>query len=207
MSGERLTFSLASLFGLLTLAAVGGAALNYRTSLWASVIVTVAVLILGFAVVLAVVARRKWRYFWIGFAVFGVGYMLLSFHPWFSNVGGRLLTTRLLAHGWALTDRDDRGGARQYPPFSVFESDEFFADDQGVAEEYSAVMIRSWLNSGNPVVNELRSYLFIGQSLFALSIGFLAGWLTSGLYTLRVRKERLEEARMDDDASTDSNAE
>ena len=71
MSSERVTFSLATLFGLLTLAAIGAAALNHCTSLWASIIVTITVLVLGSAVLLAVVARRKWRYSGIGCAVFG----------------------------------------------------------------------------------------------------------------------------------------
>jgi hypothetical protein len=94
--------SILGLMGVIVFVAVGFAALRYPTELWASVIFTLAGLILLVAVVKVVHQEGPGRSFWLGFSVFGWGHLLLAF---WSSIGfnstphlvpfPKLLTSRL----------------------------------------------------------------------------------------------------------------
>jgi hypothetical protein len=71
----RFRFSLLALFGFVTLAAVGCAALARPTMLWVTIIQGVVFACLFFAVLAAIYGQRASRAFWVGFAVVGWGYM------------------------------------------------------------------------------------------------------------------------------------
>lgn len=89
-------FSLVGLLGAVMLCAVAIASLRFANELWACVVFTATVAALSFGC-LALLCSIASRPLWIGFTLFGWGYLALAFGPWFGqNVGPFLLTTRLL---------------------------------------------------------------------------------------------------------------
>ena len=63
-------------------AAIGCAALRYSTDLWASGLFTFAVLLQMIAMLAVALRNGASRAVWIGFLVFGGGYLLLACGPW-----------------------------------------------------------------------------------------------------------------------------
>jgi hypothetical protein len=94
----RLRFSIATLLGVVGLAAVGFAALRSATEPWASATFTATVAVLSTAALGALLCRGRSRSAWIGLAVFGWIYLAVTFGPWPRNVVGPppLLTVTLL---------------------------------------------------------------------------------------------------------------
>ena len=78
----RFRFSLLGLMARVAYAALACAALRYSTETWASSIFTLAILSQMIAVLCVVLLRGQSRAAWIGFLVFGGGYLFLSSGPW-----------------------------------------------------------------------------------------------------------------------------
>lgn len=92
---SRPRFSIAGLMGLVVVVAVGVAALRSGSEDWAGIVLTLTLGLLGAAVLGAIYRTGPRRAFWVGFALFGWGYLALTYAPWFgSEVGPRLATTR-----------------------------------------------------------------------------------------------------------------
>jgi hypothetical protein len=95
MSGPHLT-----MVGLMVVVLIVGldlAALRSPTGLWASALFTMTSGLLVAAILGIVYRRGPRRAFWLGFALFGWTYLLVSDGPWFSaEVQPVLLTTRLI---------------------------------------------------------------------------------------------------------------
>jgi hypothetical protein len=101
-------FNLRFLFGVLTCAGVATYALIYATPFWAALSFTLCIGLMLAAIVVAVAAAGKARFFWLGFAIFGWGYWLVLHSPllameptsqnWRLNPEGAppLITTRYL---------------------------------------------------------------------------------------------------------------
>src|SRR4051812_18055312 len=90
--------SISGMMGVVAFIALGVLALREGTEVWAGAVFTVTVLLLLGAVLHAVHGRGLRRATWIGFALFGWTYLLLSFVPW-SGTGVKsppLPTARLL---------------------------------------------------------------------------------------------------------------
>lgn len=95
----RLRFSLASLVAAVFVIALWCAALRQSSKLWASALFTLTVGVLFIALLGAVYDRAGRRAFWLGFSLFGWGYHLFVFGPWFRSATNELLlTTRLLKY-------------------------------------------------------------------------------------------------------------
>src|SRR5689334_9877107 len=77
-------YSLAGLMVAVLVAAVGLAALRFATPMWASSVHTVFLGLLLAALLGACLATGRARAGWLGFAVFGWGYLLFGFTSWFS---------------------------------------------------------------------------------------------------------------------------
>jgi hypothetical protein len=75
-------FSLLGLMALVAYTALACAALRYATELWASSLFTLAVLLFLFAVLAIALRSGPTRAGWIGFVLFGGGYLLLANGPW-----------------------------------------------------------------------------------------------------------------------------
>jgi hypothetical protein len=87
-------FHIASVCGVVLFLGVGFAALRESTDLWDCAIFTLALGVLLVSILLAVHRSKKRRAFWIGFALFGWGYLVLSL---IRPIESRLLTTKALA--------------------------------------------------------------------------------------------------------------
>jgi hypothetical protein len=78
-------------------AALGVAAFRSDSDLWAAAVFTATLFTLAAAVLAAAQRRGTERAFWPGFALFGWGYLVVCYAPWFEqNVQPHLATTRLL---------------------------------------------------------------------------------------------------------------
>jgi hypothetical protein len=94
---RRFRFSIASLMTLVVFVAVSLAALRYVSPLWARALFSITWGILLAAVIGIIYRDGRRRAFWVGFALFGFGYLALSFGPWASaEVRPHLITTALL---------------------------------------------------------------------------------------------------------------
>lgn len=76
-------FSLRSLFAATGLVGLGTYALIYATTFWAVLAYTLCVILLFSAILLAVAASGRSRFFWLGFALFGWGYFAVLHSPFF----------------------------------------------------------------------------------------------------------------------------
>jgi hypothetical protein len=83
----RYRFTLAALMGAVALVAVGVAALRSPTALWASLVILLALGAICGATVGAILRRGPARGAWLGFAVFGWAYFLLTLSPWGGEYG------------------------------------------------------------------------------------------------------------------------
>jgi hypothetical protein len=85
------------MMGAVAVVAFACAALRSASDLWASTALTLAVSLLFVALLGVLFRRGESRAFWTGGALFGWGYLLLVFGPWFNtNVAPHLLSTKLL---------------------------------------------------------------------------------------------------------------
>src|SRR5689334_886367 len=88
-------FTIAGLLGVITVFGIGLAALREASELWDSGLFALTIGVLLVSILLVVHRQEGRRAFWVGFALFGWGYVTLSLVP---SVEPRLLTTRALAY-------------------------------------------------------------------------------------------------------------
>jgi len=93
-----LNYSIASLLGLVAFIALACVAVMNASPFWVRVTFSLALGATLVAVVGIVYRRNRTRAFWLGFLVFGGGYLLLS-GPWFSSIARpHLLTSELTSN-------------------------------------------------------------------------------------------------------------
>jgi len=81
-------YGLRWLFGTTTACAIATYALIYATPFWAEVVFTLTVAWLLAAIIFSVAARGRTRYFWLGFTLFGFGYLAVLHSPLFDSDAG-----------------------------------------------------------------------------------------------------------------------
>ncbi len=86
-------FSIRTLMAFIVLAAVGLAALRNANEDWAGMMLLTALSAVGVAVLGASLMRGRERAWWLGFAVFGGGYLSLSVGPWVGDPFRQQLVT------------------------------------------------------------------------------------------------------------------
>ncbi len=91
---RRIRFSIAGLMAAVAVAALAVAALRASTPAWAGAMLMLVWSVLGLAIVCAVYRPRGERTWWLGFALFGIGYLVLAF--WSEINFDSLPTTALL---------------------------------------------------------------------------------------------------------------
>ncbi len=89
---RSIRFSIAGLMGVVLVAAIGLAALRDATETWAGAMLLVTCGILALAVVGVVCRTESERAWWLGFALFGWGYLALAFWSWDNDRSPRLPT-------------------------------------------------------------------------------------------------------------------
>src|SRR5262245_35286087 len=92
---RRFRFTIARLLILILFCGLGFAALREANDLWDSSVLTLTVGVLLVSVLLAIHRPERRRAFWVGFALFGWGYLGSASIP---PVESRLLTTKGLAY-------------------------------------------------------------------------------------------------------------
>jgi hypothetical protein len=95
-------FSIAGLMAVVLVCGVAVAALRNASEIWAGILLLLTLGLLAAALLGVAYRREAGRAGWIGFALFGWGYLTLAFGPWFAEqVRPQLPTTRLLdyVHG------------------------------------------------------------------------------------------------------------
>jgi hypothetical protein len=90
-------FSIARLMALVALIALAFTAMRSGSELWSDAMLTATLASVMTAALGAVCCRGTARVAWAGFALFGSGYLALSFGPWFqAEIQPHLVTTHLL---------------------------------------------------------------------------------------------------------------
>jgi hypothetical protein len=92
----RPRISVAGLMLLILALGVGFVALRLASAAWAGVILFLTLGTLLTAVVGAIYRRQARRAFWLGFALFGWAYMIVTARIWIENDGPELISTMLL---------------------------------------------------------------------------------------------------------------
>ncbi len=90
---RSIRFSIAGLMGVVLLAAVGLAALRNSSETWAGVMLLLTCGVLALAIVGVICRAESERAWWLGFALFGWGYLALVFWSWNNDGSPRLPTT------------------------------------------------------------------------------------------------------------------
>jgi hypothetical protein len=207
MQGWRLRFHLGTLVILVLVLAVGLAALRESSDNWDSPIFTLTLGALLVSILLAVHRTARKRAFWVGFAIFGAGYLGLTLVP---SIESRLLTTKALAYldslvprwipagtGLAVADYDNDGKVDLYvinnlqpPVLYLSNGNDGFVDVSATAgvnlsgnqPPGSGTPLNSaglWLRGS---VGTTENFVRIGQSLFALIVALAGGQLSRHLY-------------------------
>jgi hypothetical protein len=203
----RASISIAGMLGVVLFGAVALAALRSGSDLWTSGVYTTALGVLGFATLGAVLRRGPVRAYWVGFAIFGWGYLALA-HG--AETRQRLLTTHLLDEIRQLMIRVPRAAGErfmverqgQYVPATVLEiipaaiidikKDQYKVNFDGWTSYHDEWVdlsrIRTDLPSppvslGKPVpvtILPFPNHQVIGHSLFTVVFGVVGG--SFGLY-------------------------
>jgi hypothetical protein len=173
-----LQFSLLTLFGLVTIVALGCAALRSPSELWASSLFTFTIVVLLAAILRAILRRGPARAFWIGFALFGWGYLLLIFGPWFGRCPAPpLLSTEALTYLQAKLHKSQPAPPQMItaPPYS-----------QMVVSGGSGGAVTTVWSTVSPAPlgpAGIDWFQSIGHSLLAQFAGILGGVLACLFYT------------------------
>jgi hypothetical protein len=180
-------FSIASLLLVVLFVAVGFAALRESSDLWESGIFSLALASLLTSILLTVHRTESRRAFWIGFTVFGWGYLGLSL---VGSIEPRLMTTKALAYldskvpgrspAFKLYATMNSGtGSNQVQNVTVsFDGNQPATSTQGQVKIWDATtgkLLGGWIGT-------TENFMRIGHSLFALLAGWFGGLLSRRLW-------------------------
>jgi hypothetical protein len=184
----RPQFSVASLLGVVTFAAVACAALVKPSEWWASFLVTTTVVAIV-AAGLSAWFRLPRRMFAAGFAIVGRLYLWLLFgHGFSTTIGPRLLTTKALVY--AETKWHGEGFNDLISPQGVGTTD---FDVDGYVDLFVANRLALYTNNGNGTFKAVSSkdcalsspFHVIGQSLWTWIMAAAVGWFAAHWHARR----------------------
>jgi hypothetical protein len=181
---RRIRFTIASLLAVILLVAVGFAALRESSDLWESGLFTVTLCLLLISILLAIHRTESRRAFWLGFALFGSGYLAHSLVP---PVESRLMTTKALQY----LDSKVRGRPRAIKLYVTVNSGT--GSNQAQIATYTQGEVKIW----DAVTGKLlggwggttENFVRIGHSLFALLAAWFGGLLSRRLWQSRERHD------------------
>jgi hypothetical protein len=186
---RRFRFTIASLLVVVLVLGVGIAALREASDFWNSGVFTVALGVMVVSVFLAIHRSDSRRAFWLGFALFGGGYLALSLVP---SIESRLMTTKALAYldskvpGRTQTFFTVRlAGAGPGTPGNQLQAVAFSPQGNQVATS-SVGTVRLWDVATGRLVSgwggTSENFVRIGHSLLALLAGWIGGLLSRRLW-------------------------
>ena len=182
--GRSIRFSIAGLMGAVLVAAIGLAALRNASETWAGVMLLLTCGVLALAVVGVVCRAGSERAWWLGFALFGWGYLALAFWSWHDASAPELPTLawlEMLSTKVGLTPEGFGqgsgmggmgGGMRSVPILALCASRGGFGG--------AAVPAAGAATDG--------SYAQIGHCLWALLLAIVGGFLAKLLFGIPARR-------------------
>jgi WD40 repeat protein len=186
---RRIRFTIASLLGFVLFTAVALAALRGSTDIWDSGVFGITLALLLISALLAVHRTGVGRAYWMGFAVFGWAYLLMSLVP---SIEARLPTTKGLAFidskvadrstGWTviLAAPGASGNTGKHVKSVAFspQGHTLTTNQTGTVRLWDAATGRLLAVSNGTSENFVR----IGHSLLALVLAFLGGCISRWLH-------------------------
>ena len=166
-------FNIASLLFVVLVLAVGIAALRESNEIWDAGVFTLTLGVLLVSIILAVHRRKARRAFWLGFGLFGFGYLVLTLVP---TIESRLLATK----GLAYLDSKVPGRTHNQVRAVAFspQGKRLATSSLGTVKVWDARTGR--LLGGRAGTTE--NFVRIGHSLFALVAAWLGGLLSCRLW-------------------------
>lgn len=188
-------FSIKALLGLAAFVAAACAALLNASEWWASATCTITLVVLLVAVLRSVFRRGPSRAFWLGFAIFGWAYVLLTFWPQSdptSPCQRHLLTTKLSK--WAYFEllplvRTPPSEPIPLPPVPRTSGGGATVEfrDQ-VRDEFRLAWDSAVPAAPQTYYPDYTPFLSIAEWLWTLLLGMLGGILARYLYATRERE-------------------
>jgi hypothetical protein len=187
---RRIRFNIASLLIAVLFAAVGFAAMRESNETWESGLFTLTLLALLASILLAIHRRESRRAFWLGFALFGSGYLALSLVP---PIESRLATTKALAY----LDSKVPGRTQSFFTINVtgtisgtagnqVQAVAFSPQGNQIATTSSLGTVKLWdATTGRLLAGwggTTENFVKIGHSLLALLAGWFGGLLSRRLW-------------------------
>jgi hypothetical protein len=162
-------FTISGLMGLVLGMAVASAALRNADEYWAGGLLMLTLLLMGTAVLAIVYERGQSRAGWLGFLVFGGGYLAMSIGQLPSaEVSAKLPTTRFMRYAHARVDAAGRLRNklifRLVDPTTGTTTFDEAAIQADPSQKWKAIL---------PGVLNYEAFRTIGHCLFALLAGFL----------------------------------
>jgi hypothetical protein len=183
---RRIRFNIASLLVVVLFLAVGTAALRESNEVWDSGVFTLTLAVLLTSILLAIHRREARRAFWMGFALFGGGYLALSL---VLSIESRLATTKTLAYLDSKVPGRPQNFIRLHvtggTPGNRVHSVAFSPDGNRLATS-SPGTVRLWDATTGRLLGgwagTTENFVRIGHSLIALLAGWFGGLLSRRLW-------------------------
>jgi hypothetical protein len=186
---RRIRFTIASLLVVVLFVAIGFTALRESSDLWDSGLFSVTLGVLLISILLAIHRAESRRTFWIGFALFGWGYLVLSLFP---ATESRLITTQALTYLDSLVPGRSPGfikirftGTGSGVSGNPVQKVAFTPDGRLLATSRPGV-VGLWDAATGKLVGVWRgtteNFTRIGHLLFALLAGWVGGLLSRRLW-------------------------
>jgi hypothetical protein len=184
---RRVRFTIAILLGLVVFVAVSFAALREATDIWDSGVFGVTLPLLLISVLLCIHRTAARRAYWLGFALFGWTYLVMSLMP---PIEVRLPTTKALAYldskvpgrTFIITGVRHGSGGKPGSPVTTIA----FSPDGRSINTWHGNTVRLWdAGTGKLVAGPngtTEDFVRIGHSLLALVLAFLGAQLSRYLY-------------------------
>ncbi len=162
--------SIAGLMAVVLFCGIGIAAVRSASPLWAGVVVTATLGVMASAILGAIFRQGERRAFWVGFALFGWGYLTLAFGPWFATEVKPLLATSIGI---------DALHARLHP-MSSWTTDLVISGTGGVPSNVWPAIAAPIQVQGNVQVNGSGALMLPGSNLSSTQPNGLYTWLITG---------------------------
>lgn len=177
-------FTIAGLMVVVLICGVGLASLRDTSEFWSGILLSITLLLLGFAIAGVAYRREGQRAFWLGFAVFGWGYLTITQGPWFADqIEPRLPTTHALGY---LHAQANPGQVRAQPWTRILATQmsggPTFPESSRMLRSGGLIGVASTSEAGQAVnyylaaENSVAQFTRAGHYLFTLLIAVLGGW-------------------------------
>jgi hypothetical protein len=177
-------FSIARLMGVILVVALCTAALREASDHWAGIALAALLVLLATAILQAIYHRATRRAFWMGFALFGWGYLILVMGPWFSEYLGPKLPTSLLLEfiHQKVVDPSTTTGATLLSTVAISPNGTWQPSRSSGEIVYQLSNVNTPPSKGDRYLRMLFSgasryepFVRTGQSVFALLVALLGG--------------------------------